>query len=117
MVIEGAGGIVVPLGGRRPQAGLMGALGLPVLLVVGIRLGCLNHALLSVDYLRRRELPIMGWVANRCDNETRFAEENIETLERMLEIPLWGVVEYSPDGLDDRLGQILGKGLERVLSS
>ncbi|MBI1195381.1 MAG: dethiobiotin synthase [Gammaproteobacteria bacterium] len=112
IVAEGAGGIVVPLNDRDTQADLIAALGLPVLLVVGIRLGCLNHALLSADYLHRQGLPVLGWVASRCDGNTRYAEENIETLERMLEIPLLGIAEYAPDGRDDRLKRDLKNGLE-----
>jgi len=116
IVVEGAGGIVVPLRGSDSQADLMAALELPILLVVGIRLGCLNHALLSADYLRRHGLPILGWVANRCDRDADFAEENIETLERMLDMPLLGVMEYAPDGSDDRPGRSLKRGLESLLS-
>lgn len=112
IVVEGAGGIVVPLCGRQTQADLMAALRLPIVLVVGIRLGCLNHALLSADYLRQRDLPVLGWIASRCDNETLCAEENIDTLERMLEIPLIGTAEFAPDGRDDRLGEDLRKRLK-----
>ena len=63
-------------------------LGLPVLLVVGIRLGCLNHALLTVNAIRARGLEFAGWVANRIDPAMPAATANVATLARMLAAPL-----------------------------
>ncbi len=117
IVVEGAGGLLVPLHGRQTQVDLMAALELPILLVVGIRLGCLNHALLSADYLRTRNLPVMGWVANCCDGDARYTEENIETLRRMLDIPLLAIEGYALDGGNGRLEQDLRMGLTTYLSS
>ena len=70
MVVEGAGGALVPLDERRDMLDIACVLGLPVLLVVGMRLGCLNHALLSALAIRARGLILAGWVANRLDRRT-----------------------------------------------
>ncbi|MGA8033922.1 MAG: dethiobiotin synthase [Casimicrobiaceae bacterium] len=82
VVVEGAGGALVPLDERRDMLDIAAALGLPVLLVVGMRLGCLNHALLSALAIRARGLTLAGWVANRLPPEMPHAEANIDTLAR-----------------------------------
>jgi len=117
VVVEGAGGLLVPLRDKQTQVDLIATLGLPILLVVGIRLGCLNHALLSLESLLRRELPVMGWVANCCDGDMQYPDENIETLRDMLDIPLLAVAGYAPDGRDDRLAQGIRTGLTTYLAN
>ncbi|HEX4328983.1 MAG TPA: dethiobiotin synthase, partial [Burkholderiales bacterium] len=76
VVVEGAGGFLVPLGKTEDMGDLAKVLGLPVVLVVGMRLGCLNHALLSAEAIRARGLTLAGWVANRIDPEMPRFEEN-----------------------------------------
>ncbi|KVV47605.1 dethiobiotin synthetase [Burkholderia ubonensis] len=80
VVVEGAGGFRVPLTGTRDMADLAVALGVPVLLVVGVRLGCISHALLSADAIRQRGLTLAGWVANHVDPAMSFQDENVATL-------------------------------------
>lgn len=96
-VVEGAGGWLVPLSRRTHIADLAERLKLPVVLVVAIRLGCLNHALLTVESIERRGLPLLGWVANLIDPATARAEENIEALVRRISAPHLATVEYRPE--------------------
>lgn len=86
-VVEGAGGWLVPLNRRSDLADLALRLKLPVVLVVGIRLGCLNHALLTQESILNRNLPVAGWVANVLDTSAR-PEANIEALCQRIEAPL-----------------------------
>jgi dethiobiotin synthetase len=98
VIIEGVGGFRVPLGVDRDSADLAVKLGLPIILVVGLRLGCINHALLSVEAITSRNLKIAGWVANCIDpNMARF-EENLATLKALINAPLLGVVPHDPAG-------------------
>jgi dethiobiotin synthetase len=88
LVVEGAGGWRVPLGRAGDFDQLAVRLGLPVILVVGLRLGCLNHAMLSVEAIERRGLPLAGWVANHIDPAMMRSEENLATLTDRLGPPL-----------------------------
>ncbi len=99
VVVEGAGGWLVPVNGRQTLADLAVALGFPVVLVVGVRLGCLNHALLSAESIRARGLMLAGWVANEIDPQAACIEENIEALSQRLPAPLLGRVPF--DGQAD----------------
>jgi dethiobiotin synthetase len=94
IVVEGAGGFLVPLSETETGADLAVALGLPVVLVVGLRLGCLNHALLSADAIRARGLVLAGWIANRVDPALRCPEENLDYLKSHLGAPLWADLPY-----------------------
>lgn len=94
IVVEGAGGFHVPLTQDLTGADLACALDLPVVLTVGIRLGCLNHAALTAEAIAARGLKLAGWVANKIDPDVECAEENIEWLEHRLQAPLLGVVDY-----------------------
>jgi dethiobiotin synthetase len=87
VVVEGAGGFRVPLSDTLDGADLAAALGLPVVLVVGLRLGCLNHALLSAEAIRARGLTLAGWVANRIDPSMPEQEANLAFLARRLGAP------------------------------
>ena len=93
-VVEGVGGFVVPLNARQDTADMAKMLGLPVILVVGMRLGCISHALLSAQAVRQRGLTLAGWVANRIDPDMLFVRDSIAALENRLEAPLIGVVPY-----------------------
>jgi dethiobiotin synthetase len=84
LIVEGAGGALVPLDKRHDMLDIAAMLGLPVVLVVGMRLGCLNHALLSALAIRRRGLELRGWIANRLPPPMPLAEANILTLTERL---------------------------------
>jgi dethiobiotin synthetase len=101
LVIEGVGGFCVPLGDDWDTSELASDLGLPVVLVVGLRLGCLNHALLTVDAIRTRGLRLAGWIGNRVDCDMPWAGENVATLRDWLwrrhAAPCLGVVPWLAD--------------------
>jgi dethiobiotin synthetase len=96
VVVEGAGGLLVPLSPREDWGDLVRFLDLSVVLVVGMRLGCLNHALLTAEAIRSRGLPFAGWVANRIDSAMPFFEDNLETLRQKLAAPLIAIVPFAP---------------------
>jgi dethiobiotin synthetase len=91
-VVEGVGGFCVPFSEDFDSADLAVQFGLPVVLVVGMRLGCINHALLTAEAIVARGLVLAGWVANQVDPDMRFADENVAELERRLPAPLLGRV-------------------------
>ena len=91
-LIEGAGGWRVPLADQDNLSDLAMALGLPVILVVGMRLGCINHALLTAEAIARDGLQLAGWVANIIDPKTSRLEENLATLAERLPAPCLGRV-------------------------
>lgn len=84
VIVEGAGGFLVPLDSQFGMADLAEALGIPVILVVGMRLGCINHSLLTVESIKARSLSLHGWVANEIDPEMAMYRENLETIAREL---------------------------------
>ncbi len=96
-VIEGAGGWRVPLNARHTLAELPRRLEVPVILVVGIRLGCINHALLTAEAIRADGLLLAGWVANFIDADMPFADENVATLEALLGTPCLARLPYRQD--------------------
>lgn len=96
VVVEGAGGFLVPLSDTETGADLAQALGLPVVLVVGLRLGCLNHALLTAEAIRSRGLTLAGWVANQVDPAMTAPDDNIAFLRQRLAAPLLASVAYQP---------------------
>jgi dethiobiotin synthetase len=97
IVIEGVGGFKVPLNSRQDSADLAVLLGLPVILVVGMRLGCLNHALLTSDAIGERGLKLAGWVANCIDPQMAALQENLRALEERLGRPPLGVFAFQTD--------------------
>ncbi|MES2999364.1 MAG: dethiobiotin synthase [Pseudomonadota bacterium] len=99
VVVEGAGGFFVPLTDDETGADLAQALALPVVLVVGLRLGCLNHAALTAEAIRARGLVLAGWVANRIDPAMQAQDDNIAWLHRRLAVPLLADIAYqdAPD--------------------
>lgn len=102
VLVEGTGGWRVPLNEDETLADLAVALALPVVLVVGLRLGCLNHALLSAEAIRADGLHLAGWVANTLDADMACRDENIATLRRWLPAPLLGTVPWHPQTPDAR---------------
>jgi len=95
-LIEGAGGWRVPLNGRETLAELPKALNIPVILVIGMRLGCINHALLSAEAIHRDGLQIAGWIANRAEAEMSCYEENLASLKARLPFPCLGEIPNLP---------------------
>jgi dethiobiotin synthetase len=87
VIVEGVGGFRVPLG-ASDTAEMAKRIGLPVVLVVGMRLGCLNHALLTVESIAARGLRLAGWVANHLDREMDAAEDNVQALRERIAAPL-----------------------------
>ena len=87
VVVEGAGGFRVPINRQETMADLAVKLNLPVIMVVGVRLGCINHALITAGSIRAAGLNLVGWVANRIDPNMPAIEENIATLKAMLKAP------------------------------
>lgn len=94
VVVEGVGGWQVPLGPDATVADVALSLGLPVVMVVGIRLGCLNHALLTAAAINDAGAQLAGWVANHIDPQTELAMENVDALRARLKAPLWGVIPH-----------------------
>jgi dethiobiotin synthetase len=92
VVVEGVGGFKVPLFDDSDTADLAQQLGLPVIMVVGLRLGCLNHALLTADAVKARGLKLVGWVANVVDLGMQYGLANMEALRERLPAPLLGCV-------------------------
>src|SRR5476651_2727152 len=91
-VVEGVGGFRVPLNDDFDTADLAEQLDLPVVLVVGLRLGCISHALLTVEAIEARGLRLAGWVANETQDDMAFADENVAALEQRISTPLLGRV-------------------------
>ncbi|MBQ5938733.1 dethiobiotin synthase [Massilia sp. AB1] len=92
VVVEGVGGFRVPFNDDFDSADLAAQLNLPVILVVGLRLGCISHALLTVEAIVARGLVLAGWVANTADADMRFMQENIDALAQRIPAPLLGHV-------------------------
>ncbi|MGH8757217.1 MAG: dethiobiotin synthase [Burkholderiales bacterium] len=107
VVVEGVGGFKVPLNNRQDSADLAGLLGLPVILVVGMRLGCLNHTLLTADAIERCGLKLAGWVANCIDPHMAARQENLRALEERLGRPPLGVFAFQPDLRPEELAREL----------
>ncbi len=95
VIVEGAGGWLVPLNGQQTIADLAQTLNIPVLLVVRIRLGCINHALLSVQAIQYSGLKLLGWVANCMDPDMPVMQQNIDTLKHMIAAPCLAVVTHN----------------------
>ena len=92
VVVEGVGGFCVPLNGSYDTADLAQQLALPVVMVVGMRLGCISQALLTVEAIQSRGLTLMGWVANTVDSNMGYAEANIQAMRARIRAPLLGVL-------------------------
>jgi dethiobiotin synthetase len=103
VVVEGAGGFCVPLSPTATGADLAQALQLPVILVVGLRLGCLSHALLTKEAIAARGLRLAGWVANVVDPQMLQPQANLDYLAAQLQAPMLAHWPWAPDAKPDRL--------------
>ncbi len=99
VIVEGAGGFLVPLNEKQDSSDLARQLNLPIILVVGMRLGCINHALLTMRVIADCGLSCAGWVANEMTGGMPALKENIEALQQRIDAPLLGIVPYqaTPD--------------------
>lgn len=107
VIVEGAGGFLVPLNDRQDSADMAQALGLPVIVVVGMQLGCLSDALLTAQAVRATGLPLAGWVANRIDPQMASFDENVLALEQRLKCPLLGVLPFEKNPDPKKLSALL----------
>ena len=116
MVVEGAGGWLAPLDASRSFADLAAHWRLDVVLVVGLRLGCLNHALLTAESIERRGLRLAGWVGNSVDAEFARRDENVAALRARLAAPCIGDYSYSPQSAPRDIAQTLVPNLSQWAS-
>lgn len=111
VVVEGAGGFIVPLaegtGGFETSADLATRLRLPVIMVVGMRLGCLNHALLTQEAILSRGLTLAGWVANVVDRHMPEQDANLATLQAHLQAPMLAHLHWQPEATAAELADAL----------
>ena len=96
VVVEGVGGWAAPLATTLDQADMVRALRLPVILVVGMRLGCLSHARLTARAILDDGCELAGWIANHVDADMQRQDENFELLTARMPVPCWGRIPYSP---------------------
>ena len=86
VIVEGAGGLLVPLNSACDMADLAKALNIPIIVVVGIKLGCINHTLLTVEAIKARNCRLEGWIANKIDPTMPYSEENIASIAKKLDL-------------------------------
>jgi dethiobiotin synthetase len=96
VVVEGAGGFCVPLNAHETSADLAQQLALPLVMVVGLRLGCINHALLTAEAIRARGLALAGWVANTIDPQMTRVEDNVAALQARMSAPMIARLAFLP---------------------
>lgn len=116
-LIEGAGGWRVPLSAHETMADLAMALQLPVILVVGIRLGGISHALLTAEAIVRDGLQLAGWIANPTEPQMPHLLDNLITLEQHLQAPCLARLGWQPDISTPQLAQECLPALERILNT
>jgi len=96
VIVEGAGGWKVPINATESMADIAAVLALPVIIVVSVKVGCLNHAILTYESLLKSETPFAGWVANIVELDVSHIPEQIDTLRRTLYGPLLGIIPPMP---------------------
>ena len=106
-LVEGVGGWLVPLDSEQTTADLVIAMGMPVILVVGMQLGCINHALLTAENIKQRGVPLLGWVANVMDPGMLHLDENIESIAQRIHAPLLDTIDFINNPEADMLNQRL----------
>jgi dethiobiotin synthetase len=115
VLVEGVGGWKTPLSPREKVADLAEALGLPVILVVGLRLGCLNHALLTHEAIEASGVHFVGWIANHVARDFPHAAENIQTLDTALGFPPLAVLPYREEAREPSAEIASDAEVERIL--
>jgi dethiobiotin synthetase len=115
VLVEGTGGWMAPIGPRATMADVAVALGLPVILVVGLRLGCLSHALLTSAAIEHSGARLLGWVGNLIDPSMQALSENLETLKQRLPAPPLGLLARTPDAAHD--ADALGEAAQFLMSN
>ncbi|TDF41345.1 dethiobiotin synthase [Alteromonadaceae bacterium M269] len=105
LLVEGAGGWRLPLGNGRYLSDWCVEETLPVILVVGVKLGCLNHAVLTAEAIKRDGLKLAGWIANYCDEEMPLLNENVASLKSLIDAPMLGEVKRAANS--DEAGKFL----------
>lgn len=116
-VVEGIGGWMVPLGEHLTMADVVRAMRLPVILVVGLRLGCLNHTLLTATAIQRNGVLLAGWIANQIDPAMTHVDENIAALRERIEAPLLARFPYRVSGQDSALAPVFPRDTIMHLTS
>lgn len=106
VLVEGVGGWEVPLDAESRVSDLAVKLGLPVVLVVGMRLGCINHALLTAEAIRARGCRLVGWVANHVQPDMLRPEENLQAIVERIDAPLLGVLPHGATRFDELLSPL-----------
>ena len=107
LLVEGVGGLYAPLSDTLGQPDLIRELDIPVILVVGLRLGCLNPALLTMAALQQEGCRLAGWVGNRIDPDYQAAAENIDTLRQRINAPCLGILPFDPAATPTELASAL----------
>ena len=115
-IVEGVGGWQVPLGEHDTVADLAARLALPVVLVVGIRLGCINHALLSTESMATRGVSLFGWVANQVGPDVERVDDIIVALQERIEAPLLAKIPWLPELATATVASYLSPVAERLLA-
>lgn len=111
VLVEGAGGWYTPLSVEKTYADWVVEQQLPVILVVGVKLGCINHAVLTVEAIQNAGLSIAGWIANEVEEAGNYQEQYLATLYRMIKAPCLGVIPHQSNIMDNPLGQYLDLSL------
>ncbi len=106
-LIEGIGGWAVPINDSETFAEVISILKIPTILVVGIKLGCLNHAILTSDSIRKMRVPFIGWIANCLEKNTLAIEQNISTLKKWLPTPCLNVIPYITNNAYDMTASVV----------
>ncbi len=99
VVVEGAGGLLIPINKDEDLGEFAKKIDLPIILVIGMKLGCLNHALLTHEAIKARNLKIAGWIANTLAEEMPLLQENLQTLQAKIEAPFLGLIPSLPKEL------------------
>jgi len=116
VIVEGVGGWLVPLNERESMADLALMLGLPVIMVVGIRLGCINHALLTAQAIRYSGNQLLGWVANDSNPGCEQVLQIVEALDSRVDAPLLGVLPHISSVTSGVVAEYLRQGLSRIMN-
>ena len=102
VIAEGAGGFLTPIDDRLDLSGFAQRIQVPIILTVGMRLGCINHTLLTVEAIKQRGLTLAGWIANCIDPNMAYLNENITTLLHRIKAPLLGSIAHLPPNIQKK---------------